>query len=1085
MTDRQVTVTYADPTKVWSRVENEFKKLFPLRNLSWLSLREQQRVIDSLGVQLEPFEQVTPPVAIPVSLSSRPFLNILFVQGEDLEVYRQTLRQRIKDWLDIIATRKPQEWLIVHVTEQEARTNTSKYLMMKTTVYDKIRTDFNTRRDRCIQIRITETHSDATWQELANKMKEGIMGSFRQHVIYNEDDVRRLDAQRQMPGWNYCTFFLMKENMAQTYEMLGLYDEALMQYDELEASYFLIERENALAWFSSFGGRDPGDDSADIFDSTRKPYRTLIQDNAISLFDLQIYMFARQSELLRQLNRAQEICNRAGEFINSMLRIIRQFRESLPDNFEEYWVFSSCTRAVFKYYELVGEQGVDVSARKSIISLYYLARKQVIGSIGYPLWITTKQTALLIEMDQLTSGEPKTIAHMLDTITNAELAEIFRSAEDFDHRYLALTENIADGYEQLKQLQMAWSLQSDIASLNLYRGRAFKPLQYSMICLYHLTTNMIQLFTYAQLCLKLLQKQDTLDAEDLKVFTDDFIQYARKLNDDTQPLAPMFKLTLLDKTDDVQILGIEISLDSSLTLDFSYDKVVLDLTGEEEKSLQLVTGEGVLTPGLNRLTVYCDHAETGDYTVKKLAMTIGNLVFSENFEDSSKRKTYRISAPESSLFATLSLALSENAEATPRFRVQMHTRKHAIVKGQVSLLITTEGANFPEVDSIDIKKIIDETGSEEHVEMTPELNNSLEMVCPLPVKLVVAYTTQQDQIFSFSVLESLDFSMPIAMRPMIYPLEKHTLVKVDIICDGIVPVRLLSCESTLSENIRLLDEPPISACESVLFAQSRTALTYRLEQDYSKEEATMSLQVRFRLLSDEAAIHVNALLERTLEETGLSQYKWLVIEHTKSLLENSVVDLNAIGLIDAISTEHLNASSYASLFVHESEALQRRLNHTLTEFFQTHQQIPIDRAILDAAEGMERLLFCTITLPTRQLITTAELIPDCRELVIEESCPCRVVINQSQLYQVDAESADAPISSELGFDLDGGREQWIIAGQKKARFTMEPGQTREFNVTLVPMKTGLYLCQHYDCAIYRQRHVQRLLLMSRMSSIYL
>lgn len=75
---------------------------------------------------------------------------ILFalIRAQDLENYRQTLRQQIKDWLDVIATRKPQEWLIVHVTEQETRNNTSKYLMMKTTVYDKIRTDFNTRRDR-------------------------------------------------------------------------------------------------------------------------------------------------------------------------------------------------------------------------------------------------------------------------------------------------------------------------------------------------------------------------------------------------------------------------------------------------------------------------------------------------------------------------------------------------------------------------------------------------------------------------------------------------------------------------------------------------------------------------------------------------------------------------------------------------------------------------------------------------------------------------------------------------------------------------------------------------------------------------
>jgi hypothetical protein len=88
----------------------------------------------------------------------------------------------------------------------------------------------------------------------------------------------------------------------------------------------LLLLESALAWFSSFGGKDLGDDSADIFDSKRKPYRTLIQNNTISLFDLQVYMFSRQCKLLCQLNRAQELCNRAEEFINSTLRIIRQFR---------------------------------------------------------------------------------------------------------------------------------------------------------------------------------------------------------------------------------------------------------------------------------------------------------------------------------------------------------------------------------------------------------------------------------------------------------------------------------------------------------------------------------------------------------------------------------------------------------------------------------------------------------------------------------------------------------------------------------------------------------------------------------------
>jgi hypothetical protein len=81
-----------------------------------------------------------------------------------------------------------------------------------------------------------------------------------------------------------------------------------------------------LSWFSSFGGCDRGDDSADIFNCTRKPYRTMLQDNSISLFDLQVYMFSQQCRLLTQLGRTGEICRRATEFITSMTRFLSQFR---------------------------------------------------------------------------------------------------------------------------------------------------------------------------------------------------------------------------------------------------------------------------------------------------------------------------------------------------------------------------------------------------------------------------------------------------------------------------------------------------------------------------------------------------------------------------------------------------------------------------------------------------------------------------------------------------------------------------------------------------------------------------------------
>lgn len=45
-----------------------------------------------------------------------------------------------------------------------------------------------------------------------NKTKDGILHAFDDAVSHREDEVRRSESQREMPGWNFCTFFILKES---------------------------------------------------------------------------------------------------------------------------------------------------------------------------------------------------------------------------------------------------------------------------------------------------------------------------------------------------------------------------------------------------------------------------------------------------------------------------------------------------------------------------------------------------------------------------------------------------------------------------------------------------------------------------------------------------------------------------------------------------------------------------------------------------------------------------------------------------------------------------------------------------------
>lgn len=115
----------------------------------------------------------------------------------------------------------------------------------------------------------------------------------------------------------------MQEGLAHSFEAMNLLEDALLQYDELEASYALGAKDQTFPWFSRIGGTMPGDDSLSILSSQTKQYRDLIMQNQISVFDFRIYLFSRQASLVIRLGRVVDLAKRAKSFIYSMAKLLR------------------------------------------------------------------------------------------------------------------------------------------------------------------------------------------------------------------------------------------------------------------------------------------------------------------------------------------------------------------------------------------------------------------------------------------------------------------------------------------------------------------------------------------------------------------------------------------------------------------------------------------------------------------------------------------------------------------------------------------------------------------------------------------
>lgn len=324
-------------------------------------------------------------------LRQTPYLKVYILRCDDSDNYKSTARKQVRDW---VKTHTPPsqssssaskqenhdafEWMILHVVlpdtpaasqprgsastangEKEKTNLASRFTKGTTTLLEKLRADFETASksapERVAQIRlqkdsvpphmlpqapvtsppITESpqEQERARNEVITKFKQLILRSFDLRVGQYEDDIREKDSQRSLPGWNFCTFFILKEGLARGFESVGLVEDALLGYDELSIGLDTVIREQAAEGSTAQGGvindytedlyeqalklsssvqnnhddetvEEPQFHDDTPINASKKDYRGQILSNNISVFDFRTYVFARQMSLLLRLGNS-------------------------------------------------------------------------------------------------------------------------------------------------------------------------------------------------------------------------------------------------------------------------------------------------------------------------------------------------------------------------------------------------------------------------------------------------------------------------------------------------------------------------------------------------------------------------------------------------------------------------------------------------------------------------------------------------------------------------------------------------------------------------------------------------------------
>ncbi|GAA5988713.1 hypothetical protein JCM5350_001988 [Sporobolomyces pararoseus] len=460
----------------YESIRKDIERQLPLRNLHWVrrnAANRSIRTVNDLQVDFKPLKEF-PAISNGGNLLERPYLNLLFVVCDDNEVYRATIRSQIREWLDGVIQKQHQEWLIVHVTS--TKSGGAKFYQRKSGIVDKIKADFNTgKKDRCIQVAQGASADDPTaWAEFSNKVKEGIITTFDSNVSLYEENVRKADSQRQLEGWHFLPFFLQKEALAESFEAMTLYEEALIQYDELEASFFQNLKEHRISWINNVGGLAVGDDALPLLSTSNKPYRKLIDAGTISVFDFRIYLFARQAEMLFHLGRTVEAAKRGAYFVSTFARTLREHQALLGQNFVESWTYSACLNIVetCETHLFTDKPVTSFVAVKA--ELLELAKKQL-DKIGMGAGHLPMVHPFSMSLNEISPSRPTspTSSQPADRppVSRKDLLDAISDRTTFDKLYVELSQKTIQAYQTSGRKRCALKLHAGLAGLENHRSR--------------------------------------------------------------------------------------------------------------------------------------------------------------------------------------------------------------------------------------------------------------------------------------------------------------------------------------------------------------------------------------------------------------------------------------------------------------------------------------------------------------------------------------------------------------------------------------------------------------------------------------
>ncbi|KAJ4933643.1 hypothetical protein JOQ06_030467 [Pogonophryne albipinna] len=292
--------------------------------------------------------------------------------------------------------------------------------------------------------------------------------SFTKNLGRFEDDMRTLREKRTQPGWSFCEYFMVQEELAFVFEMLQQFEDALVQYDELDAlftQYVLnFGAGDTANWLGSFCA--PVNNWSGLL--LRRPIdmekRDGIQRGEASLLDLRSYLFSRQP---------WEVTQRALELLHNCVQELRLLEVSVVEGALDCWVFLSCLEVLHRIEGCCDQAQLAANCSHTVGLWAYATDK--LKSLGELCGLVSEKGPTSEDLNRtvdllagLGDERPETVSSLQSPYK--KLKEALSSVEAFERHYLELSHAAMEMYRAISRLRSARLVGKSLAEFYMKKG---------------------------------------------------------------------------------------------------------------------------------------------------------------------------------------------------------------------------------------------------------------------------------------------------------------------------------------------------------------------------------------------------------------------------------------------------------------------------------------------------------------------------------------------------------------------------------------------------------------------------------------